>query len=78
MACVKALAALVTVLAASACDSAAPSQAPTVASIDQKCIEIATTGDMYRYCVQLGLEQAGLATQHSDHGATVTSVPTSD
>jgi hypothetical protein len=57
----KVFAALMTALAAAACSSAAPQLSPQAAAIDQKCADTASTGDSYRYCVQLGLEQAGLA-----------------
>jgi len=57
---IKVFAALMTALAAAACAGAGP-QSPEVAAIDQKCADTASTGDSYRYCVQLGLEQAGLA-----------------
>jgi hypothetical protein len=76
--CIKVLATLVIVLALSACAGAAPGQVPSVASIDKKCTETATTGDMYRYCVQLRLEQARLAILHSDDGAAMTPALISD
>jgi uncharacterized membrane protein len=71
MADFKILAALMAALAASACSSAAPELSPQVAAIDQKCADTASTGDSYRYCVQLGLEQAGLAVPGTDEGPTL-------
>ena len=60
MARFKVFAAVMFGLAASACASTTP-QSPEVAAIDRNCAATASTGDSYRYCVQLGLEQAGLA-----------------
>jgi hypothetical protein len=56
----KVFAAVMIGLAASACASTIQ-QSPEVAAIDRNCADTASTGDSYRYCVQLGLEQAGLA-----------------
>jgi hypothetical protein len=62
----KVFAALMMALAAAACSSAGPQRSPEVAAIDQKCADTASTGDSYRYCVQLGLQEAGLARPGGD------------
>ena len=70
MVSLRALTVLMTGVTAAACSSASP-QSPDVAVIDQRCADTASTGDSYRYCVQLGLEQAGLARPESDDGAAI-------
>jgi len=57
----KVLATLMTGLAAAGCTSAVTEPSPAVAAINEKCADTASTGDSYRYCVQLGLEGAGFA-----------------
>jgi len=66
---IKILAALMTGLAAAACASAVSEPSPAIAAIDQRFADTASTGDSYRYCMQLGLEQAGLARPDSNDGA---------
>jgi hypothetical protein len=39
---------------------------PTVASIDAHCSEIATTGDDYRACVELGRQKVSLPLDQQD------------
>jgi hypothetical protein len=57
----KILGAVLIALAAGACSVAQePSPTPFIAAIDQQCADTASTGDSYRYCVDLALEQAGL------------------
>ena len=53
--------ALMAGLAASACASGTTQLSTADAGVDQSCAETASAGDSYRYCTQLGLEQAGLA-----------------
>ena len=66
----KVCAALTLALAAAACTST-PALSPEAAAIDQRCADTASTGDSYRYCVQLGLEQAGLVRPEADGAATL-------
>jgi hypothetical protein len=47
-------------------DDASP--APT--SLEQKCSEIAATGDMYRYCLQVGPQQAVFGVDGSNRDTT--------
>ena len=70
MVALKVFAAMTMALATAACASP-PALSPEVAAIDQKCADTASTGDSYRYCVQLGLEQAGLATPETESGSTL-------
>jgi hypothetical protein len=72
MAPIKPLAVLATFLAVSACAGQAPTASFT--SLDQKCSKTATTGDMYRDCMHLGLDEARLHSLHSGDGAPVDAV----
>ena len=75
---IKVLAALMTGLAASACASGSPQSAQSATSIafadpnyQQECADNASTGDSYRYCMEVGLDQAGLARPGSDDSTSV-------
>jgi hypothetical protein len=71
----KVFAAMTLVQAAAACAST-PAVSPAVAAIDQKCADTASTGDSYRYCVQLGLEHAALALPETDASPTLEALRT--
>jgi len=61
------LLAAATLAACSAQDStvsAYTSDKPTLSSLDANCSRLATTGDMYRYCMEVGPQQA-LAAEHN-------------
>jgi hypothetical protein len=73
MATSRILAVAIAALSLPACTSQAPGA--DAAALDQKCAEISSTGDMYRYCLQQGPEQVVLTSRRSNDVAASVSPP---